>query len=797
MKSLWVLCLCLPALAADLVPNRYMVQLSTEPVGAHLARTAPRSSAPGLLRSTAAESQRTLVRAEQAAARKRIETAQGKVLGSLETVGNVLIVEIAEANAQALSSIPGAKVYPVRTFRPFLDHALPLHRVPQAWSQVGINNAGAGIRVGLIDTGIDVGHPGFADAGFTAPAGFPIADSKADLAYTNNKVIVARSYARFFPTTDPDVSAADHLGHGTATAMVAGGVSNAGPLATISGVAPQAWLGSYKVFGTPGYNDTASSDVILLAIEDAVNDGMDILNLSLGGTAYRLDSDLEAQLLDTAESMGVIVVAAAGNTGPDPYTMTSPADAPLVIAAGASVNDRFFADAVVLPDNSSLVAIPGNGVYPNSPITGPMIDAATLDGNGQACASLPAGSLSGDVVLIFRGNCPFETKIDNAQAAGALAVVVYDNNTSEAPLTMGVGAATLPAVFVSNADGVSLKGKLAGTLAVTVQFVPSPFYTDPANLAPFSARGPNIDFTTKPDLLAVGQNIYTAAEKLDANGVIYDPGGYAVENGTSFSAPLVAGAAAIVKQARPGLSADQYRSLLINSAAPASLTPGTAAGIQQGGAGVLDVLAALNAPLAASPVSLAFGAGGTSINSTLNLTLTNVSTVSDTFQVAVVPAASGPAPSVSTAGVALDPGASVTLPVAFQADSLSPGAYEGFLTIQGVNSGSTTRVPYWYGVPSGVPAHITVLNSTTSGAAGSRITNAIMFRVTDAIGLPVTGVEPTVSPVTSGAQSGTLSSVTSIPNAYVTTVRLSPQAGNNVYQIQAGDISTTVTIVGR
>ena len=84
------------------------------------------------------------------------------------------------------------------------------------------------------------------------PAGFPLADTQADLAYTNNKVIVARSYANLFGTPDPDLSAADHLGHGTATAMVAAGVSNAGPLATISGVAPQAWLGSYKVFGTPG-----------------------------------------------------------------------------------------------------------------------------------------------------------------------------------------------------------------------------------------------------------------------------------------------------------------------------------------------------------------------------------------------------------------------------------------------------------------------------------------------------------------------------------------------------------------
>ena len=192
-------------------------------------------------------------RAEQAIAGARIQAAEGRVLGSVETMGNLLLVEIADSKASRLSSIPGVvKVYPVRTFQLLLDHALPLHHVPQAWSQVGIANAGAGIKIALIDTGIDIGHPGFADAGFTAPPGFPIADAPADLAYTNNKVIVARSYAGMFATPDPDTSAADHIGHGTATAMVAGGVSNAGPLATISGVAPQAWLASYKVFGTPG-----------------------------------------------------------------------------------------------------------------------------------------------------------------------------------------------------------------------------------------------------------------------------------------------------------------------------------------------------------------------------------------------------------------------------------------------------------------------------------------------------------------------------------------------------------------
>jgi minor extracellular serine protease Vpr len=800
MRRLWVILLCLPAFCADVVPNRYIVELSTESVGAQVARIAPRGTGKALLHSAAAQRHRMAIQAEQVAARSRIEAAGGRLLGAVETVNNALVVEIPDAQASRLASIPGVvRVLPVHRLHPLLDHALPLHNVPQAWSQVGISNAGAGIKIAMIDSGIDIGHPGFADAGFTMPAGFPLADTQADLAYTNNKVIVARSYANLFTTPDPDLSAADHVGHGTATAMVAAGVSNAGPLATISGVAPQAWLGSYKVFGTPGYNSTASDDVILMAINDAVNDGMDIINLSLGGMATSLAADMEAHLVDVADSLGVIVVVAAGNSGSDPYTISSPADAPSAIAAGAANNDRFFADGVVLPDNSSLVAVPGNGAYNTASVTGTLADVAGMDGSGLACSPLPAGSLTAAIALISRGSCTFESKIDNAQAAGAAAVVVYDNIAGEAIPTMLVGAAAIPAVMISNADGLTLKAESASALAVTVQLVPAAFYTNPAGIASFSARGPNIDFSIKPDVLAVGMNVYTAAERLDANGEVFSADGYTTASGTSFSAPLVAGAAAVVKQARPGLTADQYRSLLINSAAPAWLAPGIAAGVQQGGAGVLDVLAALNSTVAAAPVSLSFGTGGSTVDASQSLTLTNVGTVADTFQIGIAPAgSSAPAPQLTTTSVQLDPGASVTLPVVFQASSLTAGAYEGFINVQGLQSGVAAHVPYWYGVPSNQPAHITVLSSTASATAGSRLTNAILFRVTDAAGLPVTTMQPTISAVTSGAQAGSISPVnSSIPNAFAASVRLAPQAGNNVYQIQAGSLAVTVTIVGQ
>src|SRR5260370_5265838 len=266
------------ALAAAAVPNQYIVEIEGDPVAVHLARQAPRAS----LRSETARQKRSQIRDQQRTVRAQLEAAEARVMGSLDTVANALIVSIPDGKAASLASIPGVlRVHPVRRFKLSLDHALPLHHVPEAWQQVGIGNAGAGTKIGVIDTGIDVDHQGFQDPSLTVPSGFPRVNASSDLAFTNNKVIVARSYAALFESPDPDTSARDHVGHGTATSMAAAGVANTGPLAAISGVAPKAWLGSYKVFGSPGVNDSATDASIIKAIEDAVNDGMDVINLSL------------------------------------------------------------------------------------------------------------------------------------------------------------------------------------------------------------------------------------------------------------------------------------------------------------------------------------------------------------------------------------------------------------------------------------------------------------------------------------------------------------------------------------
>jgi hypothetical protein len=159
-------------------------------------------------------------------------------------------------------------------------------------------------------------------------------------------------------------------------------------MATITGVAPKAWLGNYKVFGTPGVNDGATDDAILKAMDDAVSDGMDIINLSLGDDiAPRLADDLDVQAVERATQAGVIVVAAAGNNGPSLNTISSPATATSAIAVGASTNDRTFAESVEVPGLASYLALTGDARATVSQLTASLVDVASMDGGGLACAA--------------------------------------------------------------------------------------------------------------------------------------------------------------------------------------------------------------------------------------------------------------------------------------------------------------------------------------------------------------------------------------------------------------------------
>ncbi len=775
MKSILALLLAASA-GAQTLPDQYIVELSNEPVVKLAARLHKRV----LRGDVALSAHRAAIREEQRQVRSNIESSDAQVLDSFDTVHNALVVKMSKSKADEVRNMAGVKsVRAVKVYHALLDRSLPLQKVSDAWQQIGgIDKAGLGVKIAIIDTGIDASHPAFQDPNLTMPGGFPLTNASSDLAFTNTKIIVARAYTN--PSTRRIYDAHDKQGHGTGVAMVAAGVTNNGKYGPITGVAPKAWLGNYKVF--PDDTTGAPDSLIIRAIEDAVNDGMDVINLSLGSfPATRPSDDSLVRVLENAVAAGKVVVVAAGNDGAVPNTIASPATAPSVIAVGSSWNDRIFASRVLVDGRDPFIALPGDGKNPDTPIGATLKDVSSLDATGLACSALPAASLSGNIALILRGTCNFSVKLTNALNAGAVAAVVYARPESPDPIPMATGAIALPAVMVSNADGLALSSAAAGgDLTASVDFSAAPVTVNSARLSDYSSRGPNSDSGIKPDLLAIGQNLSTAQPVA--------AGSYVVESGTSFSSPTVAGAAALLIAARPGLTGQQYRSLLVNSTSAFSVDGKSDLAVQYGGTGLLNMTAALGNATTVSPASLSFGIGGGSVNWTQNLTITNAGTLADTFALSIQQAADGAAPSLSTNTLQLDPGQSQSVGVQFAADQLGGGVYQGFVQIQGTQSAIAGRVPYFFAVPTQVPVYIQILDAPTTVRRGN--TFDIEFRVLDASGVPVSdGVNTSIL---SGATAlGVQSSDSDVPGSYLMHIQAPLTRGSLALEFKLGDASGT------
>jgi minor extracellular serine protease Vpr len=277
------------------VSGRYALILSDPPV-------AERFTSKDSQRSAEAGSYKRQIEQKQQVLRKELESRKFTVTGSVQILMNAVFVAAPSEKVPELRALPGVNaVVPLRRYHRKLNKATPLVDSPAAWAKLGgTQNAGAGVKIAIIDTGIDQTHPAFQDPSLAPPAGFtPSADSAfpSDPAFTNNKVIVARSYVPMLaapsspanPAADSrpdDYSARDRVGHGSAVASCAAAAPNSSPIITFNGVAPKAYLGSYKIFGSPQVNDSTSDDVIIRALEDALADGMDIASLSLGEPAF-------------------------------------------------------------------------------------------------------------------------------------------------------------------------------------------------------------------------------------------------------------------------------------------------------------------------------------------------------------------------------------------------------------------------------------------------------------------------------------------------------------------------------
>jgi subtilisin family serine protease len=367
-------------------------------------------------------------------------------------VANGMAVVVPRSQLARLTALPGvAKIYPSVRYRPQLDRSVPQIGAPTLWGS-GLENAGQGMKIAIIDEGIDQRHPFFSPAGYAMPAGYP----KGQTAYTTAKVIVARAFPPAHPTWKNASKPFDRemSSHGTHVAGIAAGNNNTLAEGTrISGVAPRAYLGNYKALTIPTDADVGldgNSPELAAAIEAAVADGMDVINMSLGEPEIEPSRDIVVQALAAAARAGVVSVVAAGNDFSDfgRGSIGSPGSAPDAITVGAVSTSRSGPEDVVASFSSSgptplslrlkpEVSAPGVSIFSAAPGD----SYASLSGTSMA-----APHVAGGVALLLQRH-PTWTP---AQVKSALALTgdtAWTNDRKVSELTTvraGGGVINLP-----------------------------------------------------------------------------------------------------------------------------------------------------------------------------------------------------------------------------------------------------------------------------------------------------------------------------------------------------------------
>jgi minor extracellular serine protease Vpr len=580
---------------------------------------------------------------------------KAKITSQYDISLNAVAVQL---NGTSLETIAGApmvqQVQYNGLYHPDLSESYKIINASGAWAAAGGRaSAGAGIKIGDIDTGIDQTHPFFDPTGFSYPTGFPKCDAAdstthtvdSNCKYVTAKVIVAKVFYNKSNVTGLDAEAVQD--HGTHTAGIAAGVT--GKTAVVegvsiddmSGIAPGAFLGNYNVF--PGTILSARAEDILNAVDAAVADGMDVLNLSIGGFAGKSGGsaagiDLLSMGLDNAVDAGVVVAVAAGNSGPGAQTLETPGRAPKVITVGASTNQHFVGEPVTYPSGGGTTIGAAVGDFDALPTA----SYSLFDTGNDGCTSVST-SANTKLAIINRGTCTFSQKVANAKAAGAVAVLIV-NNVAGDPVAMARTAGfddNIPAVMIGLNDGAALRTSGATTASAVATF--SEFITANKDiLAGFSSQGPtNPDLLIKPDLTSVGVNVLSSITCVGKPVTCPGDGtGWAFFSGTSMSTPHIAGSSAVLLQLHPTWSPNQVKSALVNHADLVDLTvvkdakTGThSIGPTAQGAGRENLSVAAGATTWQDPVSASFGRVPVIKPTSLTVTLFNPTGVSQTFSV--------------------------------------------------------------------------------------------------------------------------------------------------------------------
>ena len=656
--------------APSLDTSRVLVQLEGEPLSTH-SQTRPPQGKKIDFNSSAVKSYRAQLSALRNDFKKWLQSnaPKARVTSEFDLALNGIGVQLNGVDKATIERAPRVVAVEYQGI-PYLlaqDPGLSLVHAFEAWSANGAGgapNAGAGVKVAIIDSAIDSTHPCFSDFGYP-----PVAQL-GDRRFTNNKVIVSKVFnntagdRRFGggPVPPHGTSVAGIVGCNESMTVTIDGVAIPFP---VSGVAPRALLGSYNIVG--GFDED-----VVRALEAAYTDGFDIANMSLGFGQSGIKGLLR-MAVDALDQANMVVAVGAGNDGPGYYTVASAGSAARALTAGASTLGQ---------NPQASIAVGGvkypaaRGSFGTALISAPLAvvhdPASPYGGLSTACSALPADSLAGQIALISRGDCAFSVKIRNAQNAGAVGAVVVNNIPGIFAMSQDGSPSqpTIPAYMVD----LSAREILTANDGATTTFLALEYHFDASKndiMTSFSSQGPtDVDFRVKPDVVAPGLNVITSMPLASCGGAPC----WTFFGGTSAAAPYLAGSAAVVRAQHPTWSAAQIRSAIVNTADqgvlknylnPAFLEED----VNIIGAGRLNLLSAVNAQVALDPVSTSFGStpSGAGQTRTSTVTLTNLGTTSKALAVSIGPGADGVSYTVSPSSVTLAAGASETLTVTMAA----------------------------------------------------------------------------------------------------------------------------------